>query len=239
MEKQKKLKIGCNNILIILLYSVILSYGNMLQTAIWNNISRLLNGDINWRYILSLYFSFAGMYVLICYGLILKIVYILILKFKIIFVSNNKLTAIYVFRFGRKTIILDEIQSVEWETWKISPFSFISVNISDHNNTITMSDFEFENFRGVVFGILKKKYAEDSIHYFKDQAKQNSLLTYFILSASIILLLFTFEGIDSNNLSNFRLLVLIVSILIIVASIKRIYEYRKVTKIYNSKYLTK
>lgn len=239
MEKQRKLKIGCNNILIVLLYSVILYYGNMLQTAIWNNISPLLNGDINWGHVLSLYFSFVGLYVLICYGLILKIFYILIFKFKIIFVRNNKLTAIYVFRFGRKTIKLDEIQSVEWEAWEIAPFCFISVNISDHNNTITMSDFEFENFRGVVFGILEKKYTEDSIHYFKDQAKQNSLLTYFILSAAIILLLFTFEGMDSNNLINFRLLVLIVSILIIVASIKRIYEYRKATKIYNSKYITK
>lgn len=250
MEKPSKLRIGYTNILTLLSFVVILVPGSQAIIRIFYKVFELIvlpfldilmTGKVNPNHVLSLdSFNVMGTLFVIAYGVaILKILYTLIFKFKIISITKNKLTVVYVFRFHKETILIDEIKSVEWKSWSVSPYSFISVKISDHKNIITISDFEIENFHTIVAEILGTNYTDNSIHYFKSQAKQNSFLSYLTVFASLILLFYTLPNIYSSNASNYSILIAVVGALTMGLSIKRIFEYRKAVNIYNSTYITK
>jgi hypothetical protein len=232
------MRIGYTNILTALSFIIILFSGSQAILRICGRVLVLfvlplldvfMTGKVDSEHILSLdSFNFVGALFAVAYSVVmLKVLYVLIFKFKIIFVTNNKLTAVYVFRFYKETIIIDEIKSVEWKSWSVKPYSFISVTISDNSNIITISDFEFENFHTIVAQILGKNYTDNSLPYFKSQAKQNSFLSCFIVFASLILLFYTMPNIYMNNASKYSYLILVISVLTMVVSIKRIYEYRK------------
>lgn len=213
------MKIGMYNILTTLWFILMLSCGIILTYMTWNKI---LSPDI---------IFIAKFFVAIVYILTLGTIIFLLIKLRILFVTKDKLTSLYLFRLKKTTIFKDEVTSSKWTSWDIKAHKFITLTITDKNkNQISLSDFEFENLDSIASLIIGDNYLDKSIFHFKAQAKQNNSLTYFIAIMTTSLLIFSIVKLDLNKSFNTTHAVFIFSILTILATVKRIIKYRQIEK---------
>lgn len=211
--------IGINNFLTTLWFILMLSSGSILTYTTWDKI---FHSDI---------ILIAKFFVVIIYILTLGTIIFLFIKFRLLFVTKDKLTSLYLFRLKKTTILIDEIATSKWTTWDIKAHKFITLTITDKNkNQLSLSDFEFENFDSIAASIVGDNYLDKSIFHFKAQAKQNNSLTYFIAIITMTLLIFTIGKIDLNKSFNQTHAIFIFIILTILATVKRIIKYRRIEK---------
>lgn len=211
--------IGINNILTTLWFILMLSCGSILTYMTWDKI---IHSDI---------IFIAKFFVILIYILTIGTIIFLLIKFRLLFVTKDKLTSLYLFRLKRTTIIIDEITSSKWTTWDIKAHKFISLTITDKSkNQVSLSDFEFENLDRIASSILGDNYLDKSIFHFKAQAKQNISLTYFIAIITTTLLIFSIIKLDLNKSFNATHAIFILSIMTILATIKRLNKYRRIEK---------
>jgi hypothetical protein len=173
----------------------------------------------------------AKFFIVLLYFITLGTIIFLILKLRILIVTKNKLTSLFLFRLQKTTIRLDEIKISKWTTFDIKAHKFISLTITDKSqNKVSISDFEFENFESIAASILGDKYLEKSIFYFKEQSRQNKFFTYFIAIISTALLVICIDKLNINKGFNASHAIFIFIILTILAAIKRIKQYRRIEK---------
>jgi hypothetical protein len=211
--------IGLNNFLTTLWFILMLSSGSILTYTTWDKI---FHSDI---------IFIAKFFIVIIYILALGTMIFLLIKFRILFVTKDKLTSLYIFRLKKTTILIDEIATSKWTTWDIKAHKFISLTITDkRKNQLSLSDFEFENFDNIVASILGDKNLNKSLTHYKEQAKQNKSLTYFLAITSTALLIFCFRKLEMGDGFNWTHAICFVTIVTILATIKRIIKYRQIEK---------
>lgn len=207
------MKIGIYNILTTLWFILMLSCGIILTYMTWDKI------------------FIAKFFVVLVYTLTLGTIIFLVIKLRLLFITKDKLTSLYLFRLKKTTILKDEITTSKWTTWDVKEHKFITLTITDKNkNQISLSDFEFENLDSIASSIIGDNYFDKSISHFKAQAKQNNSLTYFIAIITTTLLIFSIVKLDLNKSFNATHAVFIFSILTILATVKRIIKYRHIEK---------
>lgn len=213
------MRIGYNNILTTLWFILMLSCGGILT---YMTLDKIFYSEI---------FFVAKFFVVLAYTLTLGTLVFLLLKFRLLFVTKDKLTSLYLFRLKKTTIHIDGITSVKWTTWDIKAHKFISLTITDKiKNQISISDFEFENFDSIVASILGDTNLEKSLTHYKEQAKQNKSLTYFLAITSAALLIFCLGKLEMGNGFNGTHAICFFTMVTILATIKRIVKYRQIEK---------
>ena len=211
--------IGKYNILTTLWFILMLSCGSILTYSTWD---KLFSSDI---------IFIAKFFVVLVYILTLGTIIFLLVKFRLLFVTKDKLTSLYLFRLQKTTILLDEIANSKWITWDIKAHKFVSLTITDKNkNQVSISDFEFENLNSIAASIIGDNYLDKSIFHFKEQAKQNKSLTYFLAITSTALFIFCIGKLDLDKSFNATHAIFIFIIATILATIKRIVKYRHIEK---------
>lgn len=213
------MKIGIYNILTTLWFILMLSCGSILTYTTWDKI---FSSDI---------IFIAKVFVVLVYILTLGTIIFLLIKLRLLFVTKDKLTSIYLFRLKKTTILKDEITTAKWTTWDLKAHKFITLTITDKSkNQVSLSDFEFENLDSIASSIIGDKYLDKSIFHFKAQAKQNNSLTYFIAIITSTLLIFSIVKLDLTKSFNATHAIFIFSVLTILATIKRIIKYKHIEK---------
>ncbi len=211
--------IGYNNILTTLWFILMLSCGSILT---FMTFDKIFNSEI---------IFVTKFFVVLAYILTFGTLVFLLLKFRLLFVTRDKLTSLYLFRLKKTTIHIDRITSAKWTTWDIKAHKFISLTITDKiKNQISLSDFEFENFDNIVSSILGDKYLDKSLMHYKEQAKQNKSLTYFLAITSAALLIFCFGKLEMGKDINETHVICFFTIVTILATIKRIIKYKQIEK---------
>jgi hypothetical protein len=213
--------IGIYNILTTLWFILMLSCGSILTYMTWDKI---FSSDI---------IFIAKFFVVLIYILSLGAIVFLLLKLRLLFVTKGKLTSLYLFRFKKTTIHIDEITTSKWNTWDIKAHKFITLTITDKSkNQVSISDFEFENFERIASSILGDSYLDKSIIYYKVQSKQNISFTKFIaiLTGIFSILIIVKSAIDKDiNYTN--CLIFLGTFVAFLATIKRINKYRHIEKL--------
>ena len=196
-----------------------LSCGSILT---YTTFDKIFNSDI----------IFVAKFVLVLvYILTFGTIIFLLIKLRLLFVNKGKLTSFYLFRLKKTTILLDEIVTSKWTTWDIKAHKFISLTITDKSkNKVSLSDLEFENFDRIAKSVLGDKYLDKSLNHYKEQAKHNNSLTYFIAIITTILLIYCISKLDLNTSLNMTHAFILISILTILATLKRIKKYRNIEK---------
>lgn len=213
------MKIGIYNILTTLWFILMLSCGIILTYMTWDKI---FSSDI---------IFITKFFVVLVYMLTLGTIIFLLIKLRLLFVTKNKLTSLYLFRLKKTTILKDEITTSKWTTWDIKAHKFITLTITDkRKNQVSLSDFEFENIDSIASSIIGDNYLDNSIFHFKAQAKQNNSLTYFVAIITTTLLIFSIVKLDLNKSFNATHALSIFSILTILATVRRIIKYRHIEK---------
>ena len=132
--------IGIYNILTTLWFILMLGSGSILTYMTWDKI---VSSDI---------IFIAKFLVVLVYILTLGTIIFLLIKLRLLFVTKDKLTSLYLFRLKKTTIFKDEITTSKWATWEIKAHKFVSLTITDKSkNQVSLSDFEFENFDSIAF----------------------------------------------------------------------------------------
>ena len=211
--------IGYNNLLTTLWFILMISCGSILT---YMTFDKIFNSEI---------IFIIRFFVVLAYILTFGTLVFLLLKFRLLFVTKDKLTSLYLFRLKKTTIHIDSITSAKWKTWDIKAHKFISLTITDKiKNQVSLSDFEFENFENIVSSILGDKYLDKSLTHYKEQAKQNKSFTYFLAIASAALLIFCFVKLVTGKDFNGIHVICFFTIVTILATIKRIIKYGQIKK---------
>ena len=212
--------IGYNNIWTTLWFILMLSCGSFLAITTYDKI---FSSDI---------IFIAKVFVVLSYILTLGAIIFLLLKFRLLLVTKDKIISLYLFKLQKTTILLGEIKNSNWTTWDINAHKFISLTITDNNKSkISISDFEFENFDRIALSILGDNYLDKSLIHYKEQAKQNFSLTNFITLLTTLFLVFFIVKISLDKSINYAYTMFILAVLVtLVAALKRINKYRKIEK---------
>lgn len=212
--------IGIYNILTTLWFILMLGSGSILTYMTWDKI---VSSDI---------IFIAKFFVVLVYILTLGTIIFLLIKLRLLFVTKDKLTSLYLFRLKKTTIFKDEITTSKWATWEIKAHKFVSLTITDKSkNQVSLSDFEFENFDSIASSILGDNYLDKSITHYKEQSKQNSSVTNFIAILTGIFSIFIIvkSAIDKDiNYTN--CFIFFGAFVTFLATIKRINTYRQIEK---------
>jgi len=214
------MKIGYNNILTTLWFILMLSCGSFVALTTFDKI---FNSDI---------ILIARFFVVLSYILTLGVMIFLLLRFRLLFVTKDKLISLYLFKLQKTTILLDEIKTLKWSTWNIKSHKFISLTITDKSkNKISISDFEFENFDNLVASFIGENYLDKSIIHYKEQAKQNISLTNFITLLTAIFLIYMIVKVAfDKNINNTIVIIFMLAFVSLLTTIKRSNKYRQIEK---------
>ena len=214
------MKIGYNNILTTLWFILMLSCGSFVALTTFDKI---FNSDI---------ILIARFFVVLSYILTLGVMIFLLLRFRLLFVTKDKLISLYLFKLQKTTILLDEIKTSKWSTWDIKSHKFISLTITDKSkNKISISDFEFENFDNLVASFIGENYLDKSIIHYKEQAKQNISFTNFItLLTAIFLISMIVKVAFDKNINNTIVIIFMLTFVTLFTTLKRSNKYRQIEK---------
>lgn len=211
--------IGIYNILTTIWFILMISCGSHLAYISWDII---LYSD--------LIFIAKFFVTILCIATLGTVIFILI-KLRLLIITKEKLISIYLFRFKKTTILINEIVSSKWSTWDIKAHRFITLKITDkYKNQVSISDFEFENFESIALSLLGKGYKDKTLFHFQSQARLNYSLTFFIAILTTVLLIFTFDKLNWEKNFYINVAFIILNPMIILASIKRILNYRRIKK---------
>jgi hypothetical protein len=212
--------IGIYNILTTLWFILMLGSGSILTYMTWDKI---VSSDI---------IFIAKFLVVLVYILTLGTIIFLLIKLRLLFVTKDKLTSLYLFRLKKTTIFKDEITTSKWATWEIKAHKFVSLTITDKSkNQVSLSDFEFENFDSIASSILGDNYLDKSITHYKEQSKQNISVTNFIaILTGIFSILIIVKSAILKDINYTNCLMFLGAFVTFLATIKRINTYRKIEK---------
>lgn len=212
--------IGIYNILTTLWFILMLGSGSILTYMTWD---KMFHSDI---------FFIGKFFVFIIYIFTIGTIIFLLIKFRLLFVTKNKLTSLYLFRLKKTTILIDEIATSKWAIWEIKAHKFVSLTITDKcKNQIFLTDFEFENFESIASSILGDNYLDKSITHYKEQSKQNISLTNFIAILTGIFSIFIIvKSFIDKDINYTDCLIFLGAFATFLATIKRINKYRQIEK---------
>jgi len=137
-------KIGILNPLLPIICLFLLYYFNFFVKAI---ISKGLQNDVGTYFLVLFLFVF-----------IFLLPVITLMFFKLLFISDTKISIIYLFRLQKKTFLIEDLKSVFTQKIfdpAITPFSFNQTSLYFGNeNRVKLSAFEFLNYKSL------RKYLE-------------------------------------------------------------------------------
>ena len=181
----------------------------------------LLSGDL-----ILIAKLFIGLIIIITIGLLI----FLILKFRIILIDDSKAEVFYPFRLNRIRLDFEEIKAVKLENWiGQNGTVYRKVLLKGKKTSLIFTDRELENFDSILESIPNS--ISDKSNFDFKQAKSNLSTMQFmaiVLSGFLIYLIYYFMFEDSINET--FMIFLIVDMVLLFASIKRIVKYRNSIK---------
>ena len=154
------------------------------------------------------------------------VLFYLLYKFRILIVYKNRFISIHPFILKVITIDISHTKNVKWK--KFSAFKgtiYRNVELKQEKNKIDISDLEFENFENLVRN-LNRNLNKDKITI--EQAKSNNSMMIFNVVILSGFLVFLVVNTNWKNIHNAELIFFLTNIILLFASIKRVYNYRKV-----------
>lgn len=150
----------------------------------------------------------------------------LLYKFRILIVNKNHFISIHPFILKINTIDISKTRNLKWKNFSAFKGTiYRKVELKQGKNKIDISDLEFENFENLVRS-LNRNLNKDKITI--EQVKSNNLMMIFnviLLSGFLFFLVFNTNW---KNIHNAELIFFLINIILLFASIKRVYKYRKV-----------
>ncbi len=156
------------------------------------------------------------------------VLFYLLYKFRILIVNKNRFISIHPFIFKIITVDILHSKNVKWKNFSAFKGTiYRKVVLIQGKNKIDISDLEFENFENLVIS-LNRNLNKDKITI--EQAKSNNLMMIFSVILLSYFLVFLVFNSTRKNIHNVELIFFMINIILLFASIKRVYNYRKVIK---------
>lgn len=155
------------------------------------------------------------------------VLFYLLYRFRILIVNKNHFISIHPFILKINTIDISKTKNVKWKNFSAFKGTiYRNVELKQGKYKIDISDLEFENFENLVRSLNGNNINKDKTTI--EQAKSNNPMMIFnviILSGFLIFLLI---NTTCKNIHNAELIFFLTNIILLFASIKRVYNYRKV-----------
>lgn len=211
------MKIGIYNIFTTFWFLTMLLCSGTLTYASFNK--DLYSGDV--IFIVKIVITIMSL-VFIC------ILLYLLYKFRILIINKNNIISIHPFILKVNRIDITKTKNVKWKNFPAFKGTiYRKAEIKQGKYKIDISDFEFENFESLVSSLngntSKYKIAIE-------QAKSNNSMMIFNIILLFGFLVFLTINTIWNNINNLELLFFFMNIVLLFASIKRVFNYRKVLK---------
>jgi fatty-acid desaturase len=146
-------------------------------------------------------------------------------KFRILIVNKNRFISIHPFMFKIITIDILHSKNVKWKNFSAFKGTiYRKVELKQGKNKIDISDLEFENFENLVIS-LNGNHNKDKITI--EQAKSNNSMMIFNVILLSGFLVFLVINTSWKNIHNAELIFFLINIILLFASIKRVFNYRK------------
>jgi hypothetical protein len=154
------------------------------------------------------------------------VLFYLLYQFRILIVYKNRFISIHPFIFKVITIDISHTKNVKWKNFSAFKGTiYRNVELKQEKNKIDISDLEFENFENLVRS-LNRNHNKDKITI--EQAKSNNSMMIFNVIVLSGFLVFLVVNTNWKNIHNAELIFFLTNIILLIASIKRVYNYRKV-----------
>jgi hypothetical protein len=184
------LKIGIHNIIPTVAYVLYTAGCIFLTISLFNKF----DAEVEASGTIILY----ALLILACYAMF----GLLSFHLKFIFLTDNKMTVIRPFRFQFRTIALDDIKKIDWNTWsvpKLGDYRKLTITTGDFKTNF--SDFEFINFNRLERFLLDKTKVTSKFNLTikqnveLSQAKENRWWNLVaILMSVFFLIMISFNG---------------------------------------------
>jgi hypothetical protein len=216
------MKVGINNIFIILWFILILTCGSAFWY--WAAFMDFFGSDIP---ILAKFF--VGLLMLITLGVLI----FMLIKFRILIIHRNKIRSYYPFLLKYNEVDISLIKQIQWTSTllKVTLYKHVTLR-TENGKSMSLSDFEFENFDMLISKIpnsdtIKKREFE------KYQAENEMFNMWFmIVSVFCLLLIVLFLNFGKNIYHWIHLVFYFVGFILIFTSVRRIKKYNKTIKNY-------
>ncbi len=150
----------------------------------------------------------------------------LLFKFKILIVNKNIIISIHPFILKVNTIDITKINNVKWTNFPAFKGTiYRKVVLKQGKYKIEISDLEFENFESLVRS-LNGNTSKHKITI--EQAKSNNSMMIFNIIVLFVFLVFLLINTTWKNIHNAEIIFFLINIILLIASIKRALNYRKV-----------
>jgi len=218
------MKIYRNNIFTIILFSLLLlssAYEGCILLAKYNTL------DIE---LLVLLFSLLSVFALTAI--------FVIIKFKLLIITNRSLILIYPFQFRYRSINKNSMSRLGWDNMKFLFLNFRLISIYTRTGEkINVTDFEFYNFAAFEYEIMKSVTTDRRLRREKedvayDQAIFNKPVVELLLILLILVLVFLVY--EMIKIQSIKIIVLMVSDSVFLIQMKILRDYYlKVMKTYS------
>jgi hypothetical protein len=213
--------IGLNNIFTTIWFLLMLICGGLISIV---SIDKgLLFGDL-----IFIAKFFVGLLTLITIGVTGFFLY----KFRILIITKKRIISLRPFIFKIVLIEFTKIEKYEWKTWQIKATQYKTIQIWDNNQRfVSFSDFEFENFDKLVSKLPIQQDDKQRLWIAYNQAKTNvSFMTFMIIVNLAFIVIISWIALTKGSIHQSVWIFLIVSLILIYASLKRRKIYRMIIK---------
>lgn len=199
-------------------------------TTFWFLIMLLCSGTLTYfSFYKNLYSGDAILIVKIVIAIIslifICVLFYLLYKFRILIVYKNRFISIHPFILKVITIDISHTKNVKWKNFSAFKGTiYRNVELKQGKYKINISDLEFENFENLVKS-LKGNHNKDKITI--EQVKSNNSMMIFNVIILFGFLVFLVVNTTWKNIHNAELIFFLINIILLFASIKRLYKYRK------------
>lgn len=212
------MKIGLYNILVGFVYILMMASTTWLGVISYTTIQRK---GFSFIILIPILLSVFGLFLW----------YYFFKKFQILIIYNHSIISIKPFLFKLIIMKLGEIKSKKWSWWMTTKSDmFITLEISDENNRIFISDAQFGNFYSFVGEIVNCNNTKPK-EMFLRQANENKSSNKFNLVLLIFFLFFLgFNFLDGKNPNGllFKVSFFLINLLLIYASVNRYLQYKRI-----------
>lgn len=158
----------------------------------------------------------------------LTVIAIVLYKLQIIVVTHSAIIAVKPFLFSVTRLPFDKIHHVKWRFWEVKAIYFKIMEIHSVDHLVVMiSDFEFENFEAIIQRIPHQS-TDKKWRVYREQAKMNLGMIYFILVIIGLLLLFIVWIALSKGVHLIHLTILGSAALLMWSGFVRLKRYKRV-----------
>ncbi|MBI3220139.1 MAG: hypothetical protein HYZ44_11555 [Bacteroidetes bacterium] len=167
---------------------------------------------------------FLGLMIVITFAVIVVIFY----KLQIVIVTRGEIISVKPFLFSVTRLPFHKIHHVKWRLWEVKAVFFKTMEVHSVDHRIIMiADFEFENFDAII-QIIPHQPSDKKLRIYREQAKMNLWMVYFILGITGIFLLFIVWIVISKGFHLILLLVLGSAVLWMWGGYVRLKRYQRV-----------